>query len=482
MKIIAEDIASCPWEVVVRRDGNQEVDPEDDVSWLLNNQPNEETIGQSLKEALMWDALGSRLGLGFAFIDRGGSPFGRPRALHWLSSARMNVERDPTSGVLLYVHKNWDGTETAFLRRDLLIIKGISLDSILGDSPVLRSTRAIATAVAMERYGINWFGNDARPGVVLFLPKELGGKSKAEEREAWRETYEKKHRGPERTNSTFVAPAGEGADVKVIDSNPEQSQLVESRRFQMVLINQIFRIPPYKLGDPASAQGYGRNLAEMGTDYAQTALAPWKNRIEQECTNQLFGFRSPRWVRVNTDHITRGDDSTFWDNVRKQRDLGVPVNRVLREAGKNTIGPAGDLSLVPNNLVVLTERGPQAAARETVTVQEGNQAGGTVPTDDTQMAQTATQRAMASALRSYVARLQAREADLRKNLKNGTLAGKLAEARQQFRQRAEAEISSLAEGSGRELHIAAALDSVERGGNINSVAEALAIELLGEAS
>jgi HK97 family phage portal protein len=88
-----------------------------------------------------------------------------------------------------------------------------------------------------RRVRARFFSNGAIPAIALEHPKTLSPKSIENIRGSFKGLYG----GLE--NAHEVAVAEEGMQIKVLGTDPQKSQSIESRRFQIGEIARIYRIP-----------------------------------------------------------------------------------------------------------------------------------------------------------------------------------------------------------------------------------------------
>ena len=100
---------------------------------------------------------------------------------------------------------------------------------------------AIGMAIACEEYGAKFFANGATPGGILEHPGTV--KDPQRVRESWTSAFGGS------SNANKVAVLEEGMKYTPISISPEQTQFLETRKFQINEIARIFRVPPHMVGD-----------------------------------------------------------------------------------------------------------------------------------------------------------------------------------------------------------------------------------------
>lgn len=352
IRVISEPIAASPWSVFVRNNGlGREVLHDDPIAWLLNERPNPETTAQALKEGLMVQALS--IGDSYAEIEynRGGVPCG----LWPLLTIRMRPERR-ADGALVYKYHEHDGRIIELDPRQVLHIRGLSLNGMFGETAITHAARAIATGVAAEKFAGSYYANGANPSGILYGDKSLSDQGWKRLRSDWL-----KRKGPK--NAHTVPILEEGFKYQTIGSNAEESQVIPARVFTVEEVARAFGVPLVKLGVPQAATGYGTNVAQLNLAFTRDTLVPWKIRVEQEVNYKLFPQRAP-WRKAECDlsWLTLGDAKERASSDKVRIESGVfSINEVRDTLGKNPI-KGGDKHYRGSALVDVDAPPPAAPA------------------------------------------------------------------------------------------------------------------------
>ena len=302
VRILAESIASLPLHVFYKgEEGSRKKAEDTDLYYLLHNKPNPEMTSFIFRETLMTHIL--LWGNGYAQILRNGK--GEVLGLYPLLPNKMSVERDG-QGQLFYRYlrnenepPTMEGNTVILLPEDVLHIPALGFDGLIGHSPISMTRNAIGLALAAEEYGSKFFSNGAAPAGVLEHPGVIKDVSKL--RESWNQTF------GGTGNAGKLAILEEGLHFKPITMSPQDSQLLETRQYQLNEIARIFRIPPHMLGDLSKATF--SNIEEMSLEFVKFTLAPWISRCESALTDALLTREEQRKyeIRFNVDGLLRGD-------------------------------------------------------------------------------------------------------------------------------------------------------------------------------
>ena len=147
----------------------------------------------------------------------------------------------------------------------------------------------------------------------------------------------------------------QGAKWTQTSINPEDAQFLLTRAFQVLEICRLYRVPPHKVMD--FSQAHMNNVEATNLDYTITTILPWCVATEQEYNLKLL-TKAERDKGYCFEHalraLLRGDMKAQGDWFRQLRDLGLYTpNMIAKDLNLNPIGPAGDVHLVPANMVSL---------------------------------------------------------------------------------------------------------------------------------
>ena len=185
-------------------------------------------------------------------------------------------------GELFYLYKTQlVQSGTAALRADsVLHNKGLSLDGILGLSPICAQKKALGLAVSAEDFGIEFFGNGAVMSGMLELPGALNDEPYERLKKSLNETYTGKG------NRHKLLILEDGAKFSSVSVPANQAQFLETRKFQRSTVCGIYRVPAHMVNDLERATF--SNIEEQGIMYVSNTLLPWCVSIEKRLAKTLL--------------------------------------------------------------------------------------------------------------------------------------------------------------------------------------------------
>ncbi len=292
IRIISDAVASLDLAVKeVGEDGTLTAAPEHPVAALLRGSANDWTDWFSLIRDLTIDALGSDRG-GMAYVNRVGDA--RIAEIIRYRRGVIDVQFDQLTGEPRYTIDS----------RPVAASEIIHLRCPFGRSPITLACEAIGVAQALDKHAAKLFGRGARPSGALLFPKGMGEASVKAARAAWRATHE----GDDANGQTAILY--DGAEFKPFTFNSTDAQFLENRKFQILEIARVFRVPPSMLFEHDRATW--SNTEQMGREFLSYTLEPWLRAAEGALNRALFtdDERGRYVLKFDRDDLTRADLST----------------------------------------------------------------------------------------------------------------------------------------------------------------------------
>lgn len=346
VRVIAEGMGCLPLTLNRRLPGGGKERATDAPLWeVLHDAPNAWQTSQEFVEMLTAHAC--LRGNGYARIIPG--PRGAVDTLIPLHPARVKVERIAGYRVR-YLYTNDRGGVEPYLQDEILHLRFMSLDGITGLSPIAYARESVGLAIATEAHGAGFFGRGARPG-YLFKSDRF---AKPEAAQRFVDEWDRRHAGSENSHRTAVVPTG--LDPVSVGIANNDSQFLETRKFQRAEICGIFRVPPHMIGDLERATF--SNIEQQSIDFVVNTLLPWCRRWEGSAQRDLVVDKATYFVKFVLEGRLRGDAKSRAEFYEIMQRIGVfSVNDVLELEDMNAIGPLGDKRIVPMNMTTLERVG-----------------------------------------------------------------------------------------------------------------------------
>lgn len=310
--LIAGAVALLPLPVY-ERTADARKRAEHPVWWLLNEQPY-----PTLSSAAFWEWMASSMllrGDGFARIVRG-SNF-QPLQFEPLDRRWVQVER-VDDRLVYYVN---DGVRSAFGldQADVLHFPGFGFNGRHGESVIQYAARqAVGTALAADEYSGEFFANGANPSVVIQYPK--GTAPTTEQQDLLRTSFTERYTGTGNRHKPLLLV--NGGELKQVTMSASDSQLLETRKFQVIDIARAFGVPPHMIGETSASTSWGSGIEQMSMGFVRYTLGPHLRRIEQELNRKLWPRSTKYFVEFNREGLLAGDSKSEAEYFAKA--LGGP--------------------------------------------------------------------------------------------------------------------------------------------------------------
>lgn len=355
VRVVAETVASLPLIIYRRRsDGGKERATDHPLYPLLHGSPNQWQTAYEWLE-MMQGHLELR-GNSYSIIQSAnGNPIDSLVPLH---PDRVLVKR-LTNGRLSYdVRDFYGGGIQKYAQEEILHLRGLSSDGLVGMSTISIGAEVVANALATQEYASRFFENDATPPVAFNHPKTLSADAYARLKAGLHEA----HGGANHHKPIILE---EGMDVKLIGLNNKDSQMLEARQFSRGDIASMFRVPPHKMGDLTRATF--SNIEQQNIEFATDCIRPRLVRLEKRINKDLieplnYGSDEEYFCEFLMEALMRGDQQSRYRAYAVGRQWGwLSANDVRAFESMNPIGDGGDEYMRPLNMENSSSANPDQA-------------------------------------------------------------------------------------------------------------------------
>ena len=349
--LISDSIAVLPLKTYrIDKDGFKDEYKEHPAFYVLDIEPNEDMTRFVFFKTLMTSVL--LTGNGYAYIERDG--LNVEQLVYLPSSAVQIVWITDRQGVM---RKRYKVTGFAELvePRDMIHVLNFSYDGINGISTLEHARQTLAIATSAEESAKGFYESGGQLSGVLTVE---GARLSKEQKEQIYRTWK------ERTDPMTGTPNGiavlEGnMKYQPISISPSDSQLLESRQFNVVDICRFFSVSPVKAFD-LSKSSYSTVEATQLQYLTDTALAVI-TKIEQEINRKVFlpSERGKVVAEFDTSAILRTDKSAQAAYWKDMFNVGAATpNEIRRESNLGRM-ENGDKAFVQVNVQTLDNAAKQ---------------------------------------------------------------------------------------------------------------------------
>lgn len=268
VRLISDSLASVPLKTF-RSTSTGKSPAKDDYRYkLLKESPNDLQTSFQFRSCLVIDLLTT--GNCYAIIHRIGR---RIHSLEYVPAGHVAIERDG-------LKVRYKIREKEYKPSDMIHVAGMGFDGLKGFSPLEYAKDTIGIGLATSQFVIDYFKKGAVMSGILSTDTNLTPEQAAQLKTTW---HEQAH-GNNNNHTTKVV--GGGLKYSRISNTPEESSLIDQRKFQIQEVARLFGIPLHLLGDLEKSSF--NNIEVQGYEYVKYCLSPYAIRFEQEFKKKLF--------------------------------------------------------------------------------------------------------------------------------------------------------------------------------------------------
>lgn len=338
VSIIAGHVAKLPLNVYKFTGATSEIDKSHPANYLIRHNPNEYMTAFAWKLATMVQVI--TRGNSYSWIER--DKVGNPVAIYLINDPDLITPYRDDSGQLWYMynaHAENTGDIDALAYSDVIHLRGLSFNGVVGLDPMVIHRDTVFTAISAKKNAKDYYSSGATPSGVLTTQKVLGDDARKNMRESW----ERVHKGLQ--NKHKIAILDNGTTFQPISQSAEDSQLLESRKFDATEYANITGVPPHKVGDPSKV-AYN-SIAQENRSYLTDTLGTWLTAHAVECREKLLSMdekrRETHDIWYSTSEIQEADVPTQVANVATLTEKGLlTINEGRQVLDYNPV-PGGDV-------------------------------------------------------------------------------------------------------------------------------------------
>lgn len=310
--ILSNAVASLPWQVFRKENGQVIRYKEHPVDYLLHKSPHALYSSFSFRQALIVQMLTKKKGA-FARIIRDPQT-AQPIRLDLLQSENVELYENQ-NGDFYYMVKGVGvtgqiRTSIAVNADDMINIKYLTGDGITSIDIIETHKENLGINLAATNFAANFFGNGAHVSSVLETEDELN----PEQAERLRLQWNQKYGGADNTGKTAVLESG--LKYKKVGLSPDEAMLNDTKKHQIEEVGRITGIPAHMLSSMDKATF--NNIEVMSIEFVKNTLQPLLIMIEQEFNRKLFTQKEHRdgtvYSRFNMDGVLRGATKDRYDS------------------------------------------------------------------------------------------------------------------------------------------------------------------------
>ncbi len=240
---------------------------------------------------------------GNCFLGKFRDADGRLEQLGLLHPDRVQVEQ--VNGQPRYtVGDAKTGRQTHHGVDDIVHVKGMSVDGLVGLSPIQQCRLAVSLSRGLGEFSEAFIRQGARPSGIIKLP---AGRS-TDQLQELRIGLEELHAGAR--NAHRVAIVTGEVEWTALAGTAEDLQFVEQRKLSTAEIARVFRVPPWILGAGSGDSMTYSNTEQQALGFVTYSLRPWLVLIEQAISADQDLCSQNVYVEFLVDALLRADAKT----------------------------------------------------------------------------------------------------------------------------------------------------------------------------
>ena len=249
---------------------------------------------------------------GNGYIGKFRNADGRIEQLSMLHPDRVEVEL--VKGAPRYtVSDAKTGHQTKHGPEDIVHVKAMGTDGLVGLSPIAQCRLAVSLSKGMGEYAEAFIRNGVRPSGILRLPS-----GNPEQMRFTEDVVLGKHAGAH--NAHKIAIVRGDVEWTALSVSAEDAQFVEQRRLSTAEIARIFRIPPWMIGASSGDSMTYSNVEQQALAFVTHSLRPWLVLIEHAVSADPDLCSANQYVEFLLDALLRADSATRADVYTKALD------------------------------------------------------------------------------------------------------------------------------------------------------------------
>lgn len=268
---ISNSCALLPIRIYKHTDGTK-IESNHNLTKILNRKPNNSFTHYNFFKVMIESVM--LRGEAFAYIERDGRL--KVKALHYIPSENVTVIKQ--GNALKYLISGQSAAVDAV--NMIHLYQHIDVNTMRGISIIKYASLTLSNAHDAEQHSSNFFKSGANLSGIIKANANLTNEQKKQIKESWNSAFA----GGGSNVSVAILPSG--LDYQPISVSPEDAQLLDSRKYEVIEIARFFNISPVKLFDLTN-NSYS-SLEHTQLSYIQDTIYPYIQMMTDEFNTKLF--------------------------------------------------------------------------------------------------------------------------------------------------------------------------------------------------
>lgn len=325
---------------------------------VLNCEPNQNMTKYTFLKIMVRSML--LQGNAYAYIERDNR--GNCIALHYIPPELVNINKP------IHIKDAMSYTITGFSERieacNMIHILNYTIDGYEGISTLANARNTLSLAADAESNAEGFFKGGSNVGGILKCNGPLTDDEKVSLKQSWNNAFSGANGNP---NGVAILDAD--LDYSPVTINPADSQLLETREFNVVDICRFFGVSPIKAFD-LSKSSYN-TIEQMQIAFLTDTLQPLLKKFEEEFNKKIFkpSEKCKVEIRFSTAPLLRADKQSLANYYNTLFQIGVITPNEIRKELDLPAIENGDHSFVQVNIQTM-QRATSDKPENTNTIKE----------------------------------------------------------------------------------------------------------------
>lgn len=235
----------------------------------------------------------------------------------------VGVYQDSQNSKVYYSFKTKNGKFIKTTERDIFHVKIFSLDGYKGVSALTYARSILNLENKMTEYANNVFTNGSICNGAICVPTKLNQDAYTDTQDVIEEQFAGSGMRPMLLEG--------GATWQSIQISAQDSQFLETRRFNREEIAKIFRVPAHMVGDMEHSTF--SNIEHQSLEFMTNTMSPYLRKIEQRIVKQLLSEDEQKIYkpRFNLASALKGDLNSRYSAYNTAINCGILCPDEIRE-------------------------------------------------------------------------------------------------------------------------------------------------------
>lgn len=330
LSIISNSIATLPIYVKQYKDNERTILQNHKIQQLFYNMLQSK---HTVIKQLVWDLL--LYGNSFIYIKRVG---GKPDRLIYLQHGDVQINYIKEDDKVEYQCCNHKAVPSLVKSDDMLHFARDTRDGVNGRGFFYFAAEVIKLAGYTQQAAEDFFRSGCSLTGILKFKQGLRGIQQQDIRNQWMQIHSHGARG------AGLGVLGGDADYIPISQNSADSQMLETREFNLTDIARFFNISPILLGD-LSHNSYS-SIEDSNIEFINHTLLPIINLMEEEINRKLITV-STQYIDFDENSLLKGNRASISNYLTSLVTNGImTTNEARQQIGLNPID-GGDSIIIP---------------------------------------------------------------------------------------------------------------------------------------